>query len=208
MASEVRFTESKTPLDFSIKYFIKSYHGGLHNVQSAKKHYFEMIEQNAFDDILNKRSRHEAYKAFIETPILEGGLGSSHEDFVKYFRDHEDVLVKHRDLWSKGHSQGLNKYTGKSSVTNIISNTTNKRNTIQGTRVDYSIDRLNKSGHIDLANKVIAKEISANSAMIQVGFRKPTITVKQETDDFIRVIKNIFTQEQINYICEKITNKS
>ena len=24
MASEVRFTESKTPLDFSIKYFIKS----------------------------------------------------------------------------------------------------------------------------------------------------------------------------------------
>jgi hypothetical protein len=51
MASEVRFTESKTPLDFSIKYFIKSYHGGLHNVQSAKKHYFEMIEQNAFDSI-------------------------------------------------------------------------------------------------------------------------------------------------------------
>ena len=200
MASEVRFTESKTPLDFSIKYFIKSYHGGLHNVQSAKKHYFEMIDQNAFDDILNKRSRHEAYKSFIETPILEGGLGSSHEDFVKYFRDHEDVLVKHRDLWSKG--------IGKNYITNNISNIINKRNTIQGTRVDYSIDRLNKSGHVDLANKVIAKEISANAAMIQVGFRKPTITVKQETDDFIRVIKNIFTPEQINYICEKITCKS
>lgn len=207
MASEVRFTESKTPLDFSIKYFIKSYHGGLHNVQSAKKHYFEMIEQNAFDDILNKRSRHEAYKSFIETPILEGGLGSSHEDFVKYFRDHEDVLVKHRDLWSKGKPQPGNQYTSIG-VTNNISNSNNKRNTIQGTRVDYSIDRLNKSGHVDLANKVIAKEISANAAMIQVGFRKPTITVKQETDDFIRVIKNIFTPEQINYICEKITNKS
>ena len=207
MASEVRFTESKTPLDFSIKYFIKSYHGGLHNVQSAKKHYFEMIEQNAFDDILNKRSRHEAYKAFIETPILEGGLGSSHEDFVKYFRDHEDVLVKHRDLWSKGNiGQGNNRHT-VSTDTNIVSNCRNKRNTIQGNRVDYSIDRLNKSGHIDLANKVIAKEISANAAMIQVGFRKPTITVKQETDDFIRVIKNIFTPEQIKYICEKITNK-
>jgi hypothetical protein len=207
MASEVRFTESKTPLDFSIKYFIKSYHGGLHNVQSAKKHYFEMIEQNAFDDILNKRSRHEAYKSFIETPILEGGLGSSHEDFVKYFRDHEDVLVKHRDLWNKGKPQPGNQYTSIG-VTNNVSNSNNKRNTIQGNRVDYSIDRLNKSGHIDLANKVMAKEISANAAMIQVGFRKPTITVKQETDDFIRVIKNIFTPEQINYICEKITNKS
>lgn len=200
MASEVRFTESKTPLDFSIKYFIKSYHGGLHNVQSAKKHYFEMIEQNAFDDILNKRSRHEAYKAFIETPILEGGLGSTDSDFQKYFRDHNDVLVKHRDLWNKG--------TGKDYITNNVSNIITKRNTIQGNRVDYSIDRLNKSGYIDLANKVIAKEISANAAMIQVGFRKPTITVKQETDDFIRVIKNIFTPEQINYICEKITNKS
>jgi hypothetical protein len=199
MASEVRFTESKTPLDFSIKYFIKSYHGGLHNVQNAKKHYFEMIEQNAFDDILNKRSRHEAYKSFIETPILEGGLGSTDSDFQKYFRDHNDVLVKHRDLWNKG--------TGKDYITNNVSNIINKRNTIQGNRVDYSIDRLNKSGHIDLANKVIAKEISANAAMIQVGFRKPTITVKQETDDFIRVIKNIFTPEQINYICEKITNK-
>lgn len=208
MASEVRFTESKTPLDFSIKYFIKSYHGGLHNVQNAKKHYFEMIEQNAFDDILNKRSRHEAYKSFIETPILEGGLGSSHEDFVKYFRDHEDVLVKHRDLWNKGTGGSNNKLNKTILITNNISNENIKRNTIQGTRVDYSIDRLNKSGHIDLANKVIAKEISANAAMIQVGLRKPTITVKQETDDFIRVIKNIFTPKQINYICEKITCKS
>jgi hypothetical protein len=207
MASEVRFTESKTPLDFSIKYFIKSYHGGLHNVQSAKKHYFEMIEQNAFNDILNKRSRHEAYKSFIETPILEGGLGSTDSDFQKYFRDHDDVLVKHRDLWSKGNPQGLNQYTNKSGVTNIVSNTTNKRNTIQGNRVDYSIDKLNKSGHIELANKVIAKEISANAAMIEVGFRKPTISVKQTPDDFIRVINKLFDAEVINYIVSKISKQ-
>jgi hypothetical protein len=206
MASEVRFTESKTPLDFSIKYFIKSYHGGLHNVQSAKKHYFEMIEQNAFNDILNKRSRHEAYKSFIETPILEGGLGSSQEDFVKYFRDHEDVLVKHRDLWSKGLPQPGNQYTNIG-VTNIVSNSNNKRNTIQGNRVDYSIDRLNKSGHIDLANKVIAKEISANAAMVQVGLRKPTISVKQTPDDFIRVINKLFDAEVINYIVSKISKQ-
>jgi hypothetical protein len=199
MASEVIFTESKTPLDFSIKYFIKSYHGGLHNVQNAKKHYFEMIEQNAFDDITNKRSRHEAYKAFIETPVLEGGLGSTDSDFQKYFRDHDDVLVKHRDLWSKG--------VGKDYITNNVSNINNKRNTIQGNRVDYSIDRLNKSGHIELANKVIAKEISANAAMVQVGFRKPTITVKQTPDDFIRVINKLFDSEVINYIVSKISKQ-
>lgn len=207
MAAKVIFTESKTPLKYCLEYFIQLYYSGHHNVLDAKKFYFELVEYNSFYNILNIRSRHDAYKAFIETPLDKGGLGSTQEDFVKYFRDHDDVLIKHRELWSKGYSQGFNKFTGKSSVTNIVSNTTNKRNTIQGNRVDYTIDRLNKSGHVDLANKVIAKEISANAAMIQVGFRKPTITVKQETNDFVRVINNIFTQEQIKYICERLTNK-
>jgi hypothetical protein len=207
MATEVKWIESKTPLDVAIKYFVEFYHSGFQDVEDAKKYYFEMINQNAFDNMLNKRTRHEAYKAFIETPILEGGLGSSQDDFLKYFRDHDDVLVKHRDLWSKGNPQGLNRYTGNSSVTNIVSNTTIKRNTIQGNRVDYSIDRLNKSGHIELANKVIAKEISANAAMVQVGLRKPTISVKQTPDDFIRVINKLFDAEVINYIVSKISKQ-
>ena len=207
MATEVKWIESKTPLDVAIKYFVEFYHSGFQDVEDAKKYYFEMVNQNAFDNMLNKRTRHEAYKAFIETPILEGGLGSTDSDFQKYFRDHDDVLVKHRDLWSKGNPQGLNRYTGTSSVTNIVSNTTIKRNTIQGNRVDYSIDRLNKSGHIELANKVIAKEISANAAMVQVGFRKPTISVKQTPDDFIRVINKLFDAEVINYIVSKISKQ-
>jgi hypothetical protein len=207
MATEVKWIESKTPLDVAIKYFVEFYHSGFQDVEDAKKYYFEMVNQNAFDNMLNKRTRHEAYKAFIETPILEGGLGSTDSDFQKYFRDHDDVLVKHRDLWSKGNPQGLNRYTGTSSVTNIVSNTTIKRNTIQGNRVDYSIDRLNKSGHIELANKVIAKEISANAAMVQVGFRKPTISVKKTPDDFIRVINKLFDAEVINYIVSKISKQ-
>jgi hypothetical protein len=200
MATEVKWIESKTPLDVAIKYFVEFYHSGFQDVEDAKKYYFEMINQNAFDNMLNKRTRHEAYKAFIETPILEGGLGSSQDDFLKYFRDHDDVLVKHRDLWSKGkHNRGIG-----IKDTNNVSILINKRNTIQGNRVDYSIDRLNKSGHTDLANKVIAKEISANAAMVQVGFRKPTITVKQTPDDFIRVINKLFDAEVINYIVSKI----
>jgi hypothetical protein len=206
MATEVKWIESKTPLDVAIKYFVEFYHSGFQDVEDAKKYYFEMINQNAFDHMLNKRTRHEAYKAFIETPILEGGLGSSQDDFLKYFRDHDDVLVKHRDLWSKGLPQPGNQYTNIG-VTNIVSNSNNKRNTIQGNRVDYSIDRLNKSGHIDLANKVIAKEISANAAMVQVGLRKPTISVKQTPDDFIRVINKLFDAEVINYIVSKISKQ-
>jgi hypothetical protein len=204
MATEVKWIESKTPLDVAIKYFVEFYHSGFQDVEDAKKYYFEMINQNAFDNMLNKRTRHEAYKAFIETPILEGGLGSSQDDFLKYFRDHDDVLVKHRDLWSKGLGGSDYKYKNTNLITNIVSNEINKRNTIQGNRVDYSIEKLTKSGHVDLANKVIAKEISANAAMVQVGFRKPTITVKQTPDDFIRVINKLFDAEVINYIVSKI----
>ena len=204
MATTVKFTESKLPVDFHIKYFIKSYHGGIHNVESAKKHYFEMIEQNAFDVIINKKSRHEAYKSFIETPILEGGLGSTNDDFINYFHNHDDVLLKHRELWSKGkQGQGGNRYNKLTDNNNIIIS-----KPIQGTSRTYSIQRLEQSGNTELAAKVISKEISANAAMIKVGLKTPTITVKQIPDDFIRVINNIFTSEQIKHICEKLTYKS
>ena len=108
------------------------------------------------------------------------------------------MLVKHRELWSKG--------VGKNYITNNVSNI--KRNVIHGNSRDYLIQRLEQSGNSELAAKVISKEISANAAMIKVGLKTPTITVKQLPDDFIRVINNIFTSEQIKHICEKLTFKS
>jgi hypothetical protein len=98
--SYVKFTESKLPLDVTIKYFIEFYHNGFYNVEDAKKYYFEMIEQNGFDNISNKESRKLSYKEFIETPILEGGLGSNIDDFEKLFVFDFDVLDKHKELLS------------------------------------------------------------------------------------------------------------
>ena len=97
---KVRFTESKTPIDFHIKYFIKSFHGSLHNIKNAKQHYFEIIEQNGFNDILDKSSKKMSYKSFIEKPILEGGLGSTDENFKILFHNNKDVLDKHFELWN------------------------------------------------------------------------------------------------------------
>lgn len=97
---KVTFTESKTPIDFHIKYFIKSFHVGFHNIKNAKEHYFEIIEQNGFNDILDKSSKQMNYRSFIEKPILEGGLGSTDENFKILFHNNKDVLDKHFELWN------------------------------------------------------------------------------------------------------------
>lgn len=96
----VKFTESKLPLDYCIKYFKKSYWGSFNDMIRAKRHYFDMLKNNPFDKILNKKSIKESYVSFIETPILEGGLGSSIEDFEKLFVFEFDVLDKHKELLS------------------------------------------------------------------------------------------------------------
>ena len=100
MATEVKWIESKTPLDVAIKYFVEFYHSGFQDVEDAKKYYFEIIEQNGFNDIMNKSSKKMSYKSFIEKPILEGGLGSTNENFKILFHNNKDVLDKHFELWN------------------------------------------------------------------------------------------------------------
>ena len=194
MATDVTWTESKLPLELIKQYFIKTYHSGTRNIEDARKFYFELIELNTFTEISNRRDRHNAYREFIEKPILEGGLGTTEPEFLKYFRDYPDVLDKHRELWSKGkHIRG----EGKKDSNNVtIKNQTLDR----GNSLTYSIQRLKTEGHTELAQKVIAKEISANKAMIQAGLRVPTITVKQTPEDFARAALKVFTDEELNVL--------
>jgi len=198
MATNVTWTESKLPLELVKQYFVESYHSGTRKVNAAREFYFELVQLNTFTDIENKRERHNAYREFIEKPILEGGLGTTEPEFLKYFRDYPDVLDKHRELWSKGEGgSGGNRYVRTNN--NIISS---KANTTQGTSLTYSIQRLKTEGHTELAQKVIAKEISANKAMIQAGLRVPTITVKQTPEDFARAAMKLFTDEQLKVLKE------
>jgi len=46
----------------------------------------------------------------------------------------------------------------------------------------YVISRLQRDNQPDLAEKVIAGELSANAAAIEAGFRKPTLTVPADPD--------------------------
>lgn len=200
MADDITWTNSGLAPMVIVRNFVSAYYQGKRAVPDAREYYFQLIEKELFCDIQNKRDRHEAYKSFIERPILDGGLGTTNEEFIHYFQDYDDVLVKHRDLWSKGRgSDGSNQHSNKLANNNNIIKS--NKETIQGTSRTYSIQRLKDSGNTELANKVIAKEISANAAMIQAGLKTPTITVRQDAKDFARVLKKLFTNEQIDAIC-------
>jgi len=198
MAADIVWTKSGLAPEIIIRNFVSTYYKGKRAIPDARQYYFELIEKELFCDIQNKRDRHEAYKLFIERPILDGGLGTTNEEFIHHFRDFDDVLLKHRELWSKGKvGQGANQYTTKTADNNNIIICKVK----QGTSRAYSIQRLKDSGNTELAQKVMAKELSANAAMIQAGLKLPTITVRQEEKDFARVLRKLFTNEQIDAIC-------
>lgn len=199
MAADIVWTKSGLAPEIIIRNFVSTYYKGKRAIPDARQYYFELIEKELFCDIQNKRDRHEAYKLFIERPILDGGLGTTNEEFIHHFRDFDDVLLKHRELWSKGKGghEG-NQYTNNIGNSN---NVTISNSIDRGNSRAYSIQRLKDSGNTELAQKVMAKELSANAAMIQAGLKLPTITVRQEEKDFARVLRKLFTNEQIDAIC-------
>lgn len=198
MAADIVWTKSGLAPEIIIRNFVSTYYKGKRAIPDARQYYFELIEKELFCDIQNKRDRHEAYKLFIERPILDGGLGTTNEEFIHHFRDFDDVLLKHRELWSKGKvGQGANQYTTKTADSNNVTICKIKR----GNSRTYSVQRLKDSGNTELAQKVMAKELSANAAMIQAGLKLPTITVRQEEKDFARALRKLFTNEQIDAIC-------
>lgn len=197
MAADVIWTNSGLAPEIIIRNFVSTYYKGKRAIPDAREYYFQLIEKELFYDIENQRDRHKAYKSFIERPILEGGLGTTNDDFIRHFRDFDDVLVKHRELWSKGKGGDVKSANAKINNNNIIIDKPK-----QGTSRAYSIQRLQQSGNTDLAEKVKAKELSANAAMIQAGLKTPTITVRQDEKDFARVLRKLFTDEQIDTICK------
>ena len=197
MAADIVWTKSGLAPEIIIRNFVSTYYKGKRAIPDARQYYFELIEKELFCDIQNKRDRHEAYKSFIERPILDGGLGTTNEEFIHHFRDFDDVLLKHRELWSKGKGGDVKSKNAKINSNNITIDNSIDR----GTSRAYSIQRLKDSGNTELAQKVMAKELSANAAMIQAGLKLPTITVRQEEKDFARVLRKLFTNEQIDAIC-------
>jgi len=70
-----------------------------------------------------------------------------------------------------------------------------------GTEANYTIRRL-KRDRPDLAEKVIANELSANAAAIEAGFRIKSITIPLDPERAARSIRQHFTEQQIRELIE------
>jgi len=74
----------------------------------------------------------------------------------------------------------------------------------RGTSESYAIGRL-KRDRSDLAEKVLAGEMSANAAAIEAGFRKKTLTVPVEPRGIARTLRKHLTPEQIAEVVEALS---
>lgn len=72
-----------------------------------------------------------------------------------------------------------------------------------GDTADYILARL-KRDDPGLAQQLIDGEISAHEAAIQAGIRKKYVSVRCDPDGFIRKIKQVFSDEEIEYIAAEL----
>jgi hypothetical protein len=112
---------------------------------------------------------HTSFRSFIMTARVEG-LGWNSEDDLKQIesllRYAPDVLTKWRQAITPEHGGDRRSENASIKNNNIILD-----RPVQGTSLAYTLDRLSRESP-DLYAKVVAKELSANAAAIEAGFRK------------------------------------
>jgi hypothetical protein len=76
-----------------------------------------------------------------------------------------------------------------------------------GTSVSYALRRL-KTQRPDLHEKVQAKELSPNAAMVEAGFRKPSITLPIDPEAAVRLVVKHFKGEVLEALIDGLVNWS
>lgn len=141
-------------------------HGGERAFNLVPMHLKTVIERKEWEKCANKKG--EAFKSFEEFVAypLWWGLQSSIDELKAFCIKHDDVrrLIDGAVVAAAPH--GTNQHSGGSNTTSLSSS--------GGRGSNYTLKRL-KRDRPDLAEKVIAGELSANAAAVKAGFRhKPT----------------------------------
>lgn len=204
MAKEVKWTDSGLPPDMLVRDFVASYHRGFEGKHKATELYFDLVSQQPWAQLSESSKRSISYLEFLTKPILDGGLGSTLEDFESYFHDIDRVMIKHRELISRGKGGDRKSDNTKIKVDNVNIDISKKDDQQGGNSRHYAIEYLTTHGREDLATEVMDKKISANRAMIKAGFRTPSNSVKQTPEDYVRMIRKLFTAEQRRLIASEI----
>lgn len=160
--------------DEKVQHLQQRWAEGALDLQAFERLLVDVIESGAWQSFRTPNGipvSPASFRQFITAKPFQG-LGTTPEKIKDHLGDNNAAVVEMRKLL-KGNTDP------RQDSTNNIS-----RATKHGTRRDYTLERLQRD-HPDLLARVDAKELSANAAAIQAGFRPRTFTVRADDPEKI-----------------------
>ena len=139
----------------------------------------------------------ETFQAFVETAPPEG-LGTNLKTLRKLCTDAPEILDLiewMREPRKRGGDRRSKKFRDSKD------NNVPFEKPARGNSVGFALRRLREE-RPDLHQKVLARELSVNGAMIAAGFRKKNIIVAKDVEKTARTLQEHFTREEISRLIE------
>lgn len=142
----------------------------------------------------------ERFEEFVTTPPLEG-LGTTMEVLRALCQRHEDVLVLLDRITRKTLEEHGGDRRSESKVTCNVE-TPEQR----GNKREYTVARLERDGHQELAQQVINRVITAAEARRQVGWEPRRVEIRlDDPDSAARTILKHMDRAAINELVQKLS---
>ena len=168
--------------------------------------FYRMVESSGVTILDATKNPPKTFREFIEAPPLRG-LGERLEDIERLIADDDEAVVMLRELVVAGKGAPDGNANAKTNTDNIsicfdmfTPNVSAKKKADAGTSRAYTLTRLKKE-RPDLFERVCAKELSANAAAIEAGWRK----VPSALDTLQRAWQKASAEEQRQFL-EWISN--
>jgi len=162
----------------------------------------KVIESGAwssFTDQLGMPVEHDSFRSFVETPRWRG-LGTSKTALVGWVKAQDESAAEAVERAWRGEIPAARKQGRPLSSYDNVGGT-NVRD--QANQADHVLARL-KRDDPDLAEQVVAGEVTPNAAALMKGWRKPRILATNPTS-VARRLKQIWTPEQIQELIEELS---
>ena len=166
----------------------------------------EKVWEGWVDIHTQQRYSQPDFETFITTPILEG-LGATIDQIMALCEKDIEAQQLIQSELKRGPGAPLgntnNRYSSKEEDTTFNNVKDCKAKAPVGNTRAAGLRRLEKD-RPDLLADVIAGNKAVNSAMIEAGFRKKTVTVPVDVDGFFVAINKHFTTDQINQLISRL----
>ncbi len=160
-----------------------------------------LIEQLLAEDIwkevyveeTERTVAYDRFEDFVTTPPPEG-LGTKVKELERLIGEDKDALNKLNDALEGKPGQKL-----KASQRTVDANIGDNSKRRAGSSRFMNIRRL-RENNPDLLERVLNKEITLSTAMIEAGYKKRRITVYAEVEPVVEKLKTEFSKKDLNRI--------